>query len=486
VVEPGQKDEEVGREDTILRKKLVCLAIAVGAVLSAALLVSLGFALHWYLSPKTDLTISQRQVLVQGLASAGQALAVLLTGAVAFIGLYLTRQNTNEQLEQARKNTQDQLQQAQESQERTQASAQETLRLTERGQLTERFTRAIEQLGATDHEGKEKMEIRLGAIYALERIDKESPERVYHSTIMEVLTAYVRENSLRDRAGASTPIAVSPQDSKQDKGVEREKALILPRLAADIQAILDVLQRREENTVPEKHRVALLDLRGADLRGANLFKANLKKAVLEGVLLQEALLQEANLFRAYLQEANLRGANLQNAKLEGAILEGAILEGAILENAFLQKTTLQKTILRGANLQNAVLPGVSLLNANLQDANLLEADLQRTDLQNADLQDAYLQDAYLLKANLQNANLQDANLQRAVLERTILRGANLQGANLQDAHLRENRWITQNQINGTIGSKGTRLPKDLNRPKLWSKSVEEQKKILQERLNTAE
>src|SRR5215208_3944644 len=444
--EPGQKDEEVGREDTLLRKKLVRLTIALGAVLAVALLVSLGFALHWYLSPKTDLTISQRQVLVQGLASAGQALAVLLTGAVAFIGLYLTRQNTNEQLEQARKNTQDQLQQAQESQERTQASAQETLRLTERGQLTERFTRAIEQLGATDHEGKEKMEIRLGAIYALERIDKESPERVYHSTIMEVLTAYVRENSLRDRAGASTPIAVSPQDSKQDKGVEREKALILPRLAADIQAILDVLQRREENTVPEKHRVALLDLRGA-------------------------LLQEANLFRAYLQEANLRGANLQNAKLEGAILEGAILEGAILENAFLQKTTLQKTILRGANLQNAVLPGVSLLNANLQDANLLEADLQRTDLQNADLQDA---------------NLQDANLQRAVLERTILRGANLQGANLQDAHLRENRWITQNQINGTIGSKGTRLPKDLNRPKLWSKSVEEQKKILQERLNTAE
>ena len=197
--------------------------------------MSLGFALHWYLSPKTDLTISQRQVLVQGLASAGQALAVFLTGAVAFIGLYLTRKNTNEQLEQARKNTQDQLQQAQESQERTQASAQETLRLTERGQLTERFTRAIDQLGATDHEGKKKMEIRLGAIYALERIDKESPERAYHSTIMEVLTAYVRENSLRDRAGASTPISVSPQDSKQDKGVEQEKALILPRACYELE-----------------------------------------------------------------------------------------------------------------------------------------------------------------------------------------------------------------------------------------------------------
>ena len=40
----------------------------------------------------------------------------------------------------------------------------------------------------------EVCEVRLGGIYALERIDKESPERAYHSTVMEVLTAYVREN----------------------------------------------------------------------------------------------------------------------------------------------------------------------------------------------------------------------------------------------------------------------------------------------------
>src|SRR5215211_3355027 len=129
--EPGQKDEEVGREDTLLRKKLVRLTIALGAVLAVALLVSLGFALRWYLSPQTDLSISQRQALVQGLASAGQALAVFLTGAVGLISLYLARENTNKQLRQARESTQ------------------ETLQLSEQGQITERFTRAIEQLGAT-------------------------------------------------------------------------------------------------------------------------------------------------------------------------------------------------------------------------------------------------------------------------------------------------------------------------------------------------
>src|SRR5215208_1156741 len=225
--EPGQKDEEVGREDTLLRKKLVRLTIALGAVLAVALLVSLGFALRWYLSPQTDLSISQRQDLVQGLASAGQALAVLLTGAVALIGLYLTRQNTNKQLRQARESTQEQLQQARESQERqlqqaresqerTQASAQETLRLTEQGQITERFTRAIEQLGATDDKGEKKVEIRLGGIYALERISRESENDYW--PIMQILAAYVREHAPRDPA-AEADLA------DLDKGATRKDVL---------------------------------------------------------------------------------------------------------------------------------------------------------------------------------------------------------------------------------------------------------------------
>ena len=46
------------------------------------------------------------------------------------------------------------------------------------GQITERFTRAIDQLGATDDAGNPRLEIRLGAIYALERIAGDSPARV--------------------------------------------------------------------------------------------------------------------------------------------------------------------------------------------------------------------------------------------------------------------------------------------------------------------
>src|SRR5215204_2980857 len=66
--------------------------------------------------------------------------------------------------------------------------SQRTLETQQDQQVTERFTQAIDQLGATDDKGKRKLEIRLGGIYALERIARDSPKRDY-STVMEVLTA---------------------------------------------------------------------------------------------------------------------------------------------------------------------------------------------------------------------------------------------------------------------------------------------------------
>ena len=48
--------------------------------------------------------------------------------------------------------------------ERTAEAAQQTVAVAQEGQITERFTRAIEQLGS------DKIAIRLGGIYALERV----------------------------------------------------------------------------------------------------------------------------------------------------------------------------------------------------------------------------------------------------------------------------------------------------------------------------
>ena len=76
-------------------------------------------------------------------------------------------------------------------------SSVQTFNLAREGQITDRYTKAIEQLGASDGTGISKLEVRLGGIYALERIARDSERD--HRTIMEVLTTYVREHSPRKK-----------------------------------------------------------------------------------------------------------------------------------------------------------------------------------------------------------------------------------------------------------------------------------------------
>ena len=65
--------------------------------------------------------------------------------------------------------------------------ARRTLEVTQQGQVTDRYTRAIGQLGS------EELDVRIGGIYALERVARDSKRD--HPTVMEVLTAFIREHS---------------------------------------------------------------------------------------------------------------------------------------------------------------------------------------------------------------------------------------------------------------------------------------------------
>jgi hypothetical protein len=184
-------------------------------------------------------------------------------------------------------------------------------------QVTERFTRAIDQLGATDDKtGNPRREVRLGGIYALERIARDSPKRDY-STVMEVLTAYVRENTPQapgPSSGSSNEASTSNEATAEaDEGTE-QVASPEPRLpTADIQAILDVLSRAQDR-VPEEYRIRL-DLHEANLQGASLLNANLPETNLQGANLQSANLQSANLLDSQLANTqSLQGATMPNGQ----------------------------------------------------------------------------------------------------------------------------------------------------------------------------
>ncbi len=145
-----------------------------------------------------------------------------------------------------------------------------SLQATREGQLTDRFSKAVEQLGTED-----SLEVRLGGIYALERIAFDSARD--HPVVMEVLSAYVREH-------VPLPMCTSTASSE--------------RPATDVQAILTVIGRRDTNRDRDSPALDGTCLTGADLGDANL------------------------------TGANLTGANLINANLTGADLTGANLTGA--------------------------------------------------------------------------------------------------------------------------------------------------------------
>src|SRR5215207_8926065 len=252
-------------------------------------------------------------------------------------------------------------------------------------QVTERFTRAIDQLGATDDTtSKPRLEVRLGGIYALERIAWDSPKRDY-STVMEVLTAYIRENTPQapgpfEESSDAAPTS-NEATAEADEGAKQPAPWEPRRYRADIQAILDVL-RRAPTRVPEEYRTRL-DLHESDLQGVNLEGADLQEANLWRANLQGAFLIGANLIGAELREANLQGANLQGADLQvtylqGAYLEGAYLQGANLWGAYLQEAYLREASLQKANLQEANLQGAYLQRANLQGAKITDEQLAHT------------------------------------------------------------------------------------------------------------
>jgi hypothetical protein len=192
------------------------------------------------------------------------------------------------------------------------------------GQVTERFTRAI------DHLGHESLDVRLGGIYALERITRDSEQD--RSTIAEVLTAFVRGHAPWPPSRPGQPPADLPVEAISP----------LQGWAPDVQAALTVLGRREPAFGPD------LNLRQTDLRGANLRRAVLGEAVLDGACLQRADLSHALLGAVHLEGAQLQGAVLHGARLRSAYLDGAQLQGAHLGGAKLYLTDLDHAQLQGA------------------------------------------------------------------------------------------------------------------------------------------
>ena len=202
-------------------------------------------------------------------------------------------------------------------------------RLSRRGQTTDRFTKALERLGSTD------LYVRIGGVYALEQVLRDSPE--HHANVVDVLVAFVRAHTR-----LTAPARVR-RDTTTHQGTHAVALSVLPEPLdhpvephADVQAALTVLGRLPHHSRPTA-RLNLADLHLAGIRldranlaGALLRRTNLAGAQLRGSNLTGADLSKANLARALLTEADLTHARLIAADLTGTRFTRANLTGARL------------------------------------------------------------------------------------------------------------------------------------------------------------
>jgi uncharacterized protein YjbI with pentapeptide repeats len=298
--------------------------------------------------------------------------------------------------------------------------------LSEQGQVTDRYTKAVEQLGS------DKLAVRVGGIYALERIAYDSERD--HSTVIEVLATFIRERSRR---------TADSQQGEQAPESGSASADIRAALTAIIRAVPPDRRRTFIDLSGTRLPAAVLDsadLTGLNLRGASLAKADLRDAILNGARLDGADLSGADLTEASLASASLRDANLADASLIGADLKGASAYGAQLARANLTNGKLRRAQLSDADLTGATLNGAELVNANLGGALLDGAFIGSADLTGAWLADAKLPGAILTRSNLAGATLRGAKMKNCVvadvnLKKSDLRRAHLAGAAFNQSEL---------------------------------------------------
>lgn len=252
------------------------------------------------------------------------------------------------------------------------------------------------------------MEVRIGAIHALARIARENLN--FHVQVMEILCAYVRENSPADSAlpldlpqmpsgdvGDPRTAWAGWRDGTEGDDGERTGGLrqtldefrSLLHTRTDIQTALNVLGHRtpeqqareagapnperdeafifaepfpEPPNYPEDDSSAARAEWSMQMKAYKSHFANRQMAFLryKGHRLD---LRRTNLQGYDLQELDLRGARFEGAQMQGAVLLGAKMQGAILRGAKMQganlwgvkmdeRTDLSKASLRGAALRS--------------------------------------------------------------------------------------------------------------------------------------
>ena len=175
--------------------------------------------------------------------------------------------------------------------------------------------------------------VRLGGIYALQRLYEEDPDQ-YYLQIMDLFCAFIR-------------LPARPENAEGRLNSNPYGWQLEPR--EDINPIVDIIRNRAARFIAlEKKGNFTLKLHQSELPRANFINADLAHAMIRDTNLFAAFFEKADLSRTTLTRSNLSQAHLREARLSSAILWRVNLAGAELWGADLTGALLNVANLSGA------------------------------------------------------------------------------------------------------------------------------------------
>ncbi|MGV9765043.1 pentapeptide repeat-containing protein [Micromonospora tulbaghiae] len=253
-----------------------------------------------------------------------------------------------------------------------------TYLLTKSGQVADRYTKAATQLVSSSPAE------RIGAVYALARLMKDSPRD--HRAVVDLLAGFVRQSRpYHDDVDFE-------HDLKFNEDYESGLQWIGEPLPIDVQTAVNALIKR-----PKRYEGSWLLLKGTDLPGASFVNG-----WVDGLHFERSNLQGTDFVRAktvrgvVLSECDLRAANLSGASLPASHIDHADLRGALIRWVDLRGCGLD-----GSDFRGAVLRGSNLKFATLEDADLRGVDLSEVrGLTEEQLSEAIMDDRTILPSYL--------------------------------------------------------------------------------------
>lgn len=213
--------------------------------------------------------------------------------------------------------------------------------------LNERYQRSAEMLGSKD------LSVRIGGIYALKQLAKDSPWR-FHVEVMRVFAAFVRLPTEDPRIKF-----VTEGDVGQDNQIRK--------IRADVEAVMQAIGYRSSEGIAleQNEKPSVLYLRDAVLNHLEVDHANFSRGWLTNVNLSDAKLPHVILSGARLRLANFTRANLTQANLSRAKFWGADMTEAVLSDANLSGADFRA---RGTRSRRPTGPTLGLTQKQLDEA----------------------------------------------------------------------------------------------------------------------